>query len=560
MLDFARDKKLWERVRVSEEFAQHRREIEALYHEAFKTEPRSHSVEDILGANDHSLWRLQFDHLQSAALMALIYPDVEEYYQNLLRAVWAYLNEYSWAPLGHFTMQYYGKTPKDFDCGLIDIFAASVGFALAEVKNLFRDRFPSLIADRITYELRRHIIEPYRTRKFFWESHDNNWTAVCTGAVGSVLMYEDPDLFYECQERLHASMESYLSSYNDDGMCVEGVGYWGFGFGFFASYAMLERELTEGRVDWFLRPKVKEIAKFLQKTFLQRDVMVTYSDCSGNPQYSFGLPHMLRSVYGEELERLPVSSGIVMLDNTHFHFALRSVIYYSADNVSDEIADRVTYHTEGSTYFFKRTPYYGFSTKGGNNGESHNHVDVASFILARNNKQILCDLGAGPYEDGYHTERRYTFFNPSAYAHSIPLLDGVGEDDIRRENVTVEYDKAADRVRMDFTNAYGVDFLTLAERNFAFTDRDVTLLDRFVLTKETEITERFVTVIKPVILDGAIRIDDVTLVAEGELMPTVTVTEAKTHLENTPYPVYLIDYKLPEGATEFRIAFRTPEK
>ncbi|MBR2024325.1 MAG: hypothetical protein IKA02_00785 [Clostridia bacterium] len=82
MLDFALDKKLWEKVRSSEEFSQHRKEIKELYDKSFKEEPRAHTVEEILNNNDKGLWRLQFDHLQSAALMSLIYPDNEEYYNN----------------------------------------------------------------------------------------------------------------------------------------------------------------------------------------------------------------------------------------------------------------------------------------------------------------------------------------------------------------------------------------------------------------------------------------------------------------------------------------------
>ena len=77
MLDFAKDKRFWENVRQSDEFKWHREEIKELYDEAFKVEPRAHSAEDILGNDDKGLWRLQFDHLQSSALMALIYPEKE---------------------------------------------------------------------------------------------------------------------------------------------------------------------------------------------------------------------------------------------------------------------------------------------------------------------------------------------------------------------------------------------------------------------------------------------------------------------------------------------------
>ena len=554
MLDFACDKALWKRVRESDELAQHRRELKALYDEAFKTEPRAHSAQEILGNDDKGLWRLQFDHLQSSALLALIYPDNEEYYNNLLKAVWAYLDDYTWAPLGHYSMHYYGKTPEDFDFGLIDIFASSVAFSLAEIKNLFKDRFPRLLIDRITYELRRRTIEPYLTREYFWEKHDNNWTAVCAGGVGGVLMYEAPELFFANQERLHKSMECYLASYKDDGMCVEGVGYWAFGFGFFCSYAMLERELTGGAVDWFKRPKVKEIAKFLQKTFLQRDVLVTFSDSNVMQKYFFGLPHMLRSVYGDEIEALPPDLGLAVEDNTHFNFALRAIIYYSKDNLSDGVKSDVTYATEGSSYFFKRKGDYGFATKGGNNGESHNHIDVGTFILARKNKQVIADVGAGPYVDGYHTEKRYTHFNPSAYAHSMPFFDGEGEDSIRREDVVVHYDEAREHAYMDIAIAYGKDFVKSVERSFDFAEHAITLTDKFVLTEQKTITERFIAISEPKMVDGVLVIDGTHLITEDKITPSVTEKTITGHIKGE-YSVYIIEYELPKETNEFKITF-----
>ncbi len=557
MLDFAKDKKLWERVRTSDEFEQHRREIRELYDKAFEVEPRSHSAWDILDNNDNGLWRLQFDHLQASALMALIYPDNEEYYRRLVETIWAYLNEYTWAPLGHYTELYYGVTPKDFDFGLIDIFASSVAFSLAEIKNLFKDRFPQLLLDRISYELRRRTIEPYLSRKYFWESHDNNWTAVCTGAVGGVLMYEAPELFFENQERLHKSMECYLASYNDDGMCVEGVGYWEFGFGFFCSFAMLERELTNGEVDWFKREKVKEISKFIQKTFLLNDVMLTFSDCSTLQKYFFSLTHMLRSVYGDELEPIPCELGQVVHDNTHFNFALRSVIYYSKDNIATKLRGDITYSVDGSCYLIKRKGEYGFAVKGGHNGESHNHIDCGTFILAHNGKQIICDTGAGPYEDGYHTDKRYTFFQPSAYAHSMPLFDGVGEDSISREPIVVHYDKERERASMDIAIAYGMDFVKSVKREFDFEKSKITLTDTFDLTEKKEITERFIATTEPKMVNGLLVIDKVTL--NTTLTPKITVKELIYHTGGK-YNAYIIDYVLPEGETQFKITFDIEER
>lgn len=557
MLDFAKNKAFWENVRTNKDYAWQIEEIKEIYQRAFQTPPRPHSITEILENNDHGLWRLQFDHLQSSFLLALIYPDNEEYYNSLLDTVWAYLNEYTWAPLGHYSEYYYQRTPKDFDCGLIDIFASSVAFSLAEIKNLFADRFPKLLKDRISYELRRRTIEPYLTRRFFWESHDNNWTAVCTGGVAGVLIYEAPEIFYQCQKRIHASMKCYLDSYKDDGMCVEGVGYWAFGFGFFATYAMLEKELTNGEVDWFKDEKVTEIAKFLQKTFLQKNVLVTYGDCSVQQDYQTGLPHMLKHIYKDAIESLPRELAYVGKHNTHPVFLLRSILYHNNEYYSDTLPTNVTYTAKNSAYIVKRTSNYGFSAKGGNNGESHNHIDVGTFILARNNKQIICDIGAGEYLEGYHGDKRYTFFHPSSYAHSLPIFDGKGQNERRQEDVIITYDEKTSTASMDIAVAYNLDCLKSLNRSFSFKEDELILTDSYKLTKEAEITERFISLIEPKANGTSLIIDDVTLENDYGITPQVSIKEVTAHMSAVGnHNVYIIDYKLQKNQTEFTLKFK----
>ena len=556
MLDFAKNKAFWERVRTSDDYAIHRKELMEIYERAFKTPPRPHSAEEIFSANDNGLWRLQFDQLQSSALLALIYPNNEKYYRELVDTVWAYCNEYTWAPLGHYN-SYYNRTPADFDPGLIDIFASSVAFGLAEVKNLFSDRFPQLLKDRIHYEIKRRTIEPYLTRKFFWENHGNNWTAVCAGGVGGAMMYEFPEIYISQRERLDASMQNYLDSFQDDGVCVEGTGYWAFGFGFFSNYAMLQKELTNGEFDWFKNEKVKTIATFMQKMYLDRDIIVSFSDCSMYQQLPLGLHNMLKSIYPEDVEKLPYNEGH-MADNTHFSFILRSFIYYNPDYVAENVVNNVSYHMKDSAIFVKRTPYYGFAAKGGNNGESHNHIDVGNFIISRNNKQIICDLGAGPYEKGYHEEQRYTFFHPSAYSHNLPIFDGIGEDGTRRENVYIDWDKDASTIKMDIKNGYGVDFLCHLPRKFTLLENEVILEDSYDLTRDAEIKERFVTLSEPEIEDGKVYIEDVELCTDG-LMPVISSKEIRHHNSDEYINCYILDYTLPKGQREFKISFKMPK-
>lgn len=556
MLDFAKDKKFWERVRTSDDYKRLRDDLKDEYEKHQKEPARPRSAKEILKNEDHGTYFRNICQLQHTALMALIYPDNEEYYDNLVDVIWAYLNEYTWAPLGHYN-EYYNRTPADYDPGLLDIFACSVGFSMAEIKHLFKDRFPKLLVDRMTAEIKRRTIEPYVERTFFWEKHNNNWTAVCTGSVGAVLMYEAPELYYKYQERLHKSMECYLASYGDDGMCVEGTAYWGFGFGFFCNYAMLEREFTNGEVDWFKRDKIKAISQYIQKMYIQPNVVASYSDCNFKEVYWYGLPHMLSTVYPNEIKKLPMLD-VNLLSYVHFSFGLRVFLYFNPNNVTKKL-ENATYYDDNCNYFTKITDNYGFTCKGGDNGESHNHRDVGSFIFASNNKPYICDLGyPGPTAKtpDYHGSSRYKYFNPSSFSHSIPFFNGEkGQEGCSREPVRAVYNKKKDTVSMEIAPAYCLDGLKSINRTFKFEEKDILMRDVYEIEGNAKITERFVSTTKPRVNGNTIALDNVYLV--GSDSATLKIAEvpysAQFPDENGSFDqiCYCFDFELKEGEKEF---------
>ncbi|MBQ9744556.1 MAG: heparinase II/III family protein [Clostridia bacterium] len=562
MFEIAKDPKIWERVRSDEAFARHRKEIKEQYDRVFKIKPRAANAWEVLefGKSREGAERgpETYRQLQTSALLSLIYPDNKEYYESLIEVIWGICNEYTWAPLGHYN-SYYDRTPADFDPGLIDIFAASLAFSLAEIKSLFKDRFPKLLTDRITYEIRRHTIEPYLTRTFFWEHHNNNWTAVCTGAVGGTLMYEDPEEFMRQLPRLEKSMQCYIDSYEDDGMCVEGTAYWGFGFGFFSVYAMLLRELTNGEYDWFKLPKIKAISQFIQKMHLQPNVLAMFSDVNAREGYFVGLPHMLKTIYGDAIEKLPTEQATIVA-YCHWAFAVRSTVYFNPDFVDNKLANCV-YSAPVTNYFIKRTDDYGLAFKGGNQWESHNHMDVGSFILARHNRQVFCDFGyIGPGNwPGYQGDRRNEYFQPSSFSHSVPYFNGKGQGGDCPDKARAVYDEEKGTVYMDFTLGYSKKEhpnLRKAERTFTPLDDKIDIYDRYEFDGEARITERFVTTIKPIVDGNTVILDDVRFTCTSEAALNIVEQPYVDQLpdENKNYNkiCYLLDYTLCEGVMEFK--------
>ena len=79
-------------------------------------------------------------------------------------------------------------------------------------------------------------------------------------------------------KRLDTAMQSYLNSFGEDGACVEGVGYWAYGFGYFLYYAQLLAEVLQE--DTYLKqPKTRKIAVF-PYTMISPGHYIPFSDYS----------------------------------------------------------------------------------------------------------------------------------------------------------------------------------------------------------------------------------------------------------------------------------------
>ncbi len=557
MLDFAKTKEFWDNISKSEDYARHRKEIKEKYDAAFAEAPAILSYHSYIKEETlEKLWLRQLFQLQSSAILSLMYPDNEEYIRNLTKVIWVICSEYSWAPIDHHN-SYFNTTAQDYDPTMIDIYAASIGFSLAEIKNLLGDRLPNLVRERMTAEIKRRIIDSFLEREFFWETHDNNWTAVCAGAVGSTFMYEAPEAFEKVKHRFISAMEHYLAPYADDGVCVEGAAYWGFGFGFFAIFASLLLEFTKGKEDLFKLPKVKAIASFIQKTFLDRNTMITFSDCNLREGYWIGLPHMLRSIYGNLINKLPADKGTIM-EYHHFAFSLRSVIYYKKEFTARNKLKPVIYNLDKTGWFIKRCHAYGIALKGGTNGESHNHNDVGSFILSCNNKQILLDLGAGTYSPAYHGKERYTFFHPSSLSHNVPYFGDAPQDGRKRDRVIIDYNDETETAKYEFASAYGLDYVRKIERSFKFYESSLVLIDEFDVDEGTPITERFVTREIPKVDGNTVILDGVKITVDGCAALDIKTVEAPLHSSEGSEKIYCIDYTLSKGDCRFEAKIEMP--
>lgn len=486
--------------------------------------------------------------MNASALLALIYPEEEKYTVRLMDEIYAICDEYTWCLPAH-------QTALEINNNIhLDLFACETGFALAEIYTLLGDRLEPLIRDRIRVETERRIIASYRKSKFGWERGTANWTAVCAGSVGCTVMLMYPELMPEFRARLDESMECYLSGFKDDGICEEGFGYWHYGFGFFTTYADMIRAFTGGETNYFARPKVKEVATFIQKMYLSEKATVSFSDGGRSGSYHLGLLHYLKNEYPDAIS-IPDASYSYNADGCgRWCLHLRSATWLEPEYLTpDKQIPEFTYFAANSQWMIKKNSNFGFAAKAGHNNEPHNHNDVGSFVIAKNGRQVLVDLGAGAYTRQYFAaDTRYGILACSSRGHSVPIINGTYQhqgNDFKAKDTKLE----GDVFSSDISGAYPIPELKSLIRSFAFSDDAVILEDIFDYQGEGEIVERFVSLAEPKLEeDGKITVDGVTLTYDvNTCKPTVS-----TELHNGKQTVYLTDLTLNPGVNTFKGIFK----
>ncbi|MBE6674246.1 MAG: hypothetical protein E7596_03965 [Ruminococcaceae bacterium] len=431
------------------------------------------------------------------ALMALIYPENESYLELLQDTIWEICDQYVWALPAHIE-----NIDVNNNCEL-DLDATTTAMALAMIKEMLKERLHPLIKSRIDHEIDRRLVKPFMAQRWHWEYRQNNWTAVCAGATGCTVMLNRPELFELVRDRINEDMASYISSYKDDGVCVEGAGYWSYGFGYFVEYAEMQKTFTNGEFDLLKGEKIKSISTFLQKLFLDKAVIVNYGDCGAGTDVTVpaGFMYGLKRLFPSDLQLPP--NDRMTIEVHYFPYCIKAFTCYDSTFAAEDISQNAEYYMGDCGWFVKRTPKYGFSARGGCNGESHNHNDVGSFILSIDNDQLLIDMGCRPYTRQYFEHgTRYTYLETSSRGHNVPIINGKYQANIPEAYPTTSYENGVFSV--DFSVAYDIPELKKLVRNYSFSDTGVNICDNFKAEGELTFTERIVSYVEPKICGGTI--------------------------------------------------------
>ena len=507
-------------------------------------------------------------HLKTWALSALLGGGDDDI-SRLEDTIWAICDEYTWALPAHMSGDQGIYASYQPDRYTIDLFAAETGQALSEIIKLLGKRLNPLVTERARREIKARITDRYLysdMSDFWWYKSTNNWAAVCAGSVGmaSICEIEDEEKLADVIMKTLVSMRSFMSGFTDDGVCLEGMGYWHYGFGYFCYYADMLSRRTGGKIDLFSEEKTKKVALFPFKMFFYGSRTVSFSDGGSRGGIGAGFISFLSEKYG----KIDIPAGVNMTETVdregchRFARDLRSFIWCPSERPTETDGTRRIYTFDCAQWYVANgKDNFGVAAKAGNNNEPHNHNDIGHFITFKNGNEFFCDLGSGEYSKQYFGRERYTFPHCGSQGHSVPIINGkfqaAGKDSFA-EDV-----KVTDRgMAMELRRAYREDSLVSLTRKIDF-DPEIprlTVTDSFRFAAAPEsFVERFVTKADVSVGDGEIVLsagdDTMKMSFDAALFsPSVSDVETADH-DGRPLLFRCVDLALKAPGTDGEFSF-----
>ena len=476
--------------------------------------------------------------------LAYIFTEDEKYIEPLADIIWNICDFESWSIPAHVGEN---LSPEMRRVNL-DLTSTIMGYRIAEILYYIGDKLPDLVKRRAEYEVRLRVIESYKKYDhFWWMRAENNWSAVCIGAVFSAFAYLASREETDAQlERMIKTSECYLRGFDDDGCCKEGYGYWNYGFSYYCLFASMVRDYTDGKIDLFRNPKVHAIALFQQNAAINEKETISFSDAGRGFSPSPWLSHFLKNEY-PDIEIPSMKCPMYASAGLRYIFWMRPEFAECKMNPKSHI-----YHD--NQWFIYRSDNYNFAFKAGCNDEPHNHNDVGSFIISKNVRTSFTDPGGGEYTRQYFSKERYDLIACSSRGHSVPIING--QYQVTGKQKSVIYTEKENEYEFSMENAYAVPELEALKRHVVCEKDEVVISDTYKFSgKPTEIKERFVSVIKPTINEnGTVECADTVLVYDSKQCDVVLSEEIlrKSGYDET---VYLLDLIVKEPEKEMTVTF-----
>ncbi|HEX2819728.1 MAG TPA: heparinase II/III family protein [Streptosporangiaceae bacterium] len=387
--------------------------------------------------------------LGAAVLTAALAGPTAERLGEIVDGVWLLCEETSWCVPAHHLFAREDSTPlPDPARPVIDLFAAETAALLAYTDLLAGDLIEPSVRRRLRDEVRARVLDPYRDEDRWWwlglRKHDlNNWTPWIHANLlaASLLVDGRPQEIIVTAQRAIGALDRYLDAVPDDGGCDEGINYWWRAGGSLFECLETLSSACGDDYDVFEIGKIRAIARYPVIAHIAGEWHVNFAD--GSPKPGATTPHVLyrygrrtgdreviqhaRALRGDQAAAADLIAGangsvgrplsamfdVEWADSPPCSFPMPAQAWLSATGV---LTARSRPGSASGLFL---------AAKAGHNGESHNHNDIGSFIVALDGRPVIIDVGVGVYTRQTFGPERYEIWTMQSSWHNVPEVSGV---------------------------------------------------------------------------------------------------------------------------------------
>ena len=424
------------------------------------------------------VWQERRRRLARAAVRLLLDPAASPrpggvWWGQLLGAIQELLAERAWAWPAHV------RDPSGIGPDVIDLFAAETANLCGELVSLFGPWLPSALVAAMRQRVLVGMVEPFlvNPERYWWTAKPSNWNAVChQGLLGAALALElESEPLQRLVDLSRRHLQVFLDGFSAAGSCLEGITYWGYGFGWFALlneqlevWSGGQQSLLEG-----YEGRTRAIARFGPAMLLSGGQLVNIADSRLDQPPRASLLMLL----GRRLT-LPdcTASGLRLYAQTlsgrfDLHHQRCDLFYLTRMLLEAPTAEALATAKEidGDDWidcdaglvvvrrFDGQGRSWELAVKGGHNDEPHNHNDCGSFLLNVDGQRLAIELGAPEYTADTFGPKRYSLLATRSSGHSVPLVNGheQAEGQVHAaELLKVEAGPEVVSISLDLTKAY----------------------------------------------------------------------------------------------------------
>ena len=424
-------------------------------------------------------------NINIAAIRKLVFAELVEakgrFIPQLINGIWAVCEITSWSISASINLQKAGAGLPDLNEPVIELGAGITVNALAWTYYLFNDTFDKsspLISKRLKQEIDRRLLQPYYTRNdFWWMALDgkkrmvNNWNVWLNYNMLTtiLLVEEDPVKRVAGIYKTMQSVDQFINYYKEDGACEEGPAYWTHAGGMLYNYLSLLQEATNGGIDIFDKPLIKNIGTYFCKAYIDSSWYLNYADAAARYKADAALVyHYGKAVNDQQMQQF---GSWLARDQQWQKMVPVETLYGGFRNLftAKEMLQGEAKQPFMSYAWMKETGIamardeqgsakgFYFSALAGHNDESHNHNDVGTCVLYYDGHPVLIDIGSEVYTRQTFGPERYSIWTMRSSYHNVPLINGVEQKEGRQyaaREVSFTNTKTAAGFKLDLAAAY----------------------------------------------------------------------------------------------------------